>query len=333
MITVDSVVEGRTRKFGRFSTTPTRANPLDEFRGVRRVFEGFRLKEWAGFTLSHPDLFSSMIMQDAKYLASSEFYAYDRASGDLVQHAGSALGGSLALSDDLLHSRVAFAAKGYRIGYDFRSDSVRVRVRIDATGSTPAVTGDLVLDPTKASPPLVVSAPLAGGTMYTNKIVYPASGQLTCGQRTYEFDPERDVAMLDEHKSRLPYHTWWTWGSFAFRIPQGYAGANFAARDTAPGAEEESCLWTPEAAEPLSDITFTPTSSRELAPWTIQSADRRLDVVFTPEGRKEVDHNFAVVGLRYFQMFGSYTGTLRGTHETWKVDGVHGVCEDMRARM
>ena len=370
------LVEDGHRHYGRFLRTPI-ANPYDarplsaSWRDVPtltrlvsavggfvdeyalRAYEWFRTKEWVGFTLIHPELFGSMIIQDAKYLASSELYVYDRETGGLTQHAANRMGGSLRLPADLLHRACAFDASKnrplgrdepahdysrlsslYRLGYAFDADEVVVAIDIDASESGPGVHGRLDLDPRRASAPLAVSARLPGGSLYTNKIVYPASGVITCGERRYVFDPDRDFAILDEHKSHLPYRTRWTWGTFAMRTPDGIAGANFATRPSVPGQEEESCVWTPDAAEPLSDVAFTPLGDGDDAPWRIRSTDGRLDVVFTPEGRKGVDQFLIAAELHYVQRFGHYDGTLTSAAgTTWTVDGVHGVCEQMDARL
>ncbi|MGA4540771.1 DUF2804 domain-containing protein [Uniformispora flossi] len=332
-----NLVDAGTRHYGRFGARPANVNPLDEFGGLTRVLRGLRLKEWIGFTLLHPDWYASLIMQDAHYLASSEFYAYDRARGALHQHAANARGGSLGLPADLLGgSRCAFRRGGYALAYEFAEASGRHRLRFDiaATAKAPAVSGELELDAAAATAPLSVSSRLpGGGRMYTHKAVFPVEGTLRVGDAEVVFDGEHDLAILDEHKSLLPYRTSWLWGTFAAPTAAGVVGANFADRAEVPGEQEESCIWSPTAAEPLADIVFTPESDDPAAPWRIRSADGRLDVLFEPEGRKVVRHQLGILAIDYFQAFGTYTGTLRTAGATHTVSGVHGVCESMRARL
>ncbi|MDR1443147.1 MAG: DUF2804 domain-containing protein [Bifidobacteriaceae bacterium] len=335
MINADSLVASGQRRFGRFTDTPL-ANPLDAYPPLARGWAGWRTKEWAGFTLTHPELFSSMILQDAKYLASSEIYVYDRASGDLAQHAANALGGSLHMPTRLLDSAVALHARGYRIAYNFEPGRIRLMVRIEPDGDTPGINANLTLDPAGASPPLVVSAHLPGGrnsNLYTNKIIYPAAGAIEVGGRRYQFNPARDFAILDEHKSRLPYRTEWTWGTFAMPVSGGFLGANLAVRPQFPDQEEESCIWTPRAAEPLRDISFEPLGPQDLAPWAIRSTDGRVDLTFTPEGTKGVNHQLGLAAIVYQQRFGTYAGNIKADGSDHRFDGVHGVLEQMQARM
>jgi Protein of unknown function (DUF2804) len=335
VLVTDHLVDGGVRRYGRFAERPSTVNPLDQFSGLARARRRWRLKEWVGFTLVHPDWFSSFIIQDAQYLGSSEMYAYDRGRGVLHQHEATGRGGNLGLPTDLYGGRCAFRRRGYALTYEFGKRDGRHRLRFDmaATAHAPAFVGELELDGQHASPALAVSSQLPGGAMYTTKAIFPAEGVLRVGDDEIVFDPARDIAILDEHKSFLPYRTSWLWGTFALHGDDGLVGANFAQRATAAGHEEESCIWTPTACEPLADIRFEPAASDPLAPWHIASDDGRLDVTFEPEGRKAVKHQFGVASIDYFQMFGHYRGVVRGAERTYDVEGVHGVCESMRARL
>jgi hypothetical protein len=343
------LVEAGVRRYGRFAGRPARVNPLDEFRGLTRRLRRTRLKEWVGFTLLHADWYASLIMQDAQYLASSEIYAYDRERRVLHQRAAHARGGTLALPVSLPESRCTFAARDYRLSYDFSAKRGRHTLRFEipdaAAGASPQAAagfeGELTLDARRASAPLSVSARLpgrgSGGRMFTHKAVFPVEGALRVGDREIVFDGARDLAILDEHKSLLPYRTDWLWGTFALPAADGRAvpvGANFAARPGLPGEADESCLWTAHGCEPLTGVDFgqgppDPGSARRVA-----SRDGRLDVVFEPEGRKRVRHQLGLFAIDYFQAFGRYHGTLRGAAgEEYAVSGVHGVFESMRARL
>lgn len=332
---VERLVQDGVRSSGRFARRPRVVNPLDEVGPLRRKWRTLRLKEWVGFTLVHPELWSSMIVQDAHYLASSELYVHDRASGRLHQHSVNARGGSPGFSPELFGTRCGVRTRAYPLDYEFaeRAGTHRIRFDIAASATEPAMSGELDLDGGAASPALSVSAPLPGGAMYTHKAIYPVRGWMRVGQREYEFDGERDLAILDEHRSLLPYRTGWLWGTFASRTADGLVGANFADRATVLGSEEESCLWTPDAAEELSDVTFRRESEEPLAPWSIRSADDRLRVRFEPAGRKVVAHQLGLFAIDYVQYYGTYSGVVRGARGSYEIEGAHGVCESMRARL
>ncbi|MBO0813403.1 MAG: DUF2804 family protein [Microlunatus sp.] len=338
MISVDALVERGRRTWGRLDSRPELVNPLDVFTGVRRRFEDFRLKEWVGFTLLHPEWAASMIIQDAKYLATSEIYGFRRATGELHEHAAAGRGSALLPVRLLDGGRCAFEADGYRLAYSFAHDRHTITINIAESSAGPAFSGELELDATQSSPPLAVSSRLGGrlsmATMFTYKEIFPAAGELLIAGSKISFDPGRDFAIVDEHRSHLPYRTDWTWGTFAHRTSAGIVGANFAARPQPRDAEEESCLWTPDACEPLSTIIFTPLSRNRLAPVRVLSADGRLDLIFTPQGRKDARHQFVVASMDYFQQPGTYRGlalSLDGTRH--QLDDVPGVLERMHARL
>lgn len=331
----ERLVSAGVRRYGRLAARPLDVNPLDERSALPRAFRRSRLKEWVGFALVHPDWHMSFIMQDAQYLASSELFAYDRRRRILHEHAGVRRGGSLALPRRLLDARCEFRRPGYRLEYDFSESTGRHRLRFDiaATRSAPSFRGVLDLDARRASPPLSVSARLPRGSMYTYKAIFPMEGALRVGDEEIVFDGSRDLAILDEHRSLLPYRTEWTWGTFAMRTGDGLVGANFANRPQRPDEEEESCIWSPRACEPLDDIRFAPEADDPAAPWRIASRDGRLDVVFEPDGRKEVKRSFGVVAIDYFTLHGHCRGTVEAGGRVYEVDRVPGVCERMRARL
>ncbi|MGV9354144.1 DUF2804 domain-containing protein [Streptomyces misionensis] len=335
MSTPRRLVEDGVRRWGRLPERPVVADPLAAYTGLTRRLKRLRLKEWVGFTLLHPDWYSSLIVQDAHYLAGSEIYAYDRAGGVLHQHAANASGGSPTLPAELLDGVCRFERDGYRIAYAFHAPSARHRIEVDiaATPKAPAIRGELELDAGAATAPLSVSSRLPGGSMYTYKAAFPARGVLRVGDAEIVFDPARDLAVLDEHRSLLPYRTRWLWGTFATPTDAGPVGANFAARPELPGEPEESALWTPGRCEPLGDVSFRPDSTDPSAAWHITSRDGRLDVVFQPEGRKSVKHDLGLFAIDYYQLFGHYRGVLRGTEGDFEIKDVHGVCESMRARL
>ena len=330
-----SLVSTRVRTYGRFESRPQVVNPLDAFEGVERRLRRLRLKEWLGFTLIHPELYSSLVIQDAHYLASSEIYAFERRRGELHQHASNSRGGSLPMPLELFGSECVYARPGYKVACAFGAERGTHRISLDIAASRRALAmrGELTLDGAGAPPPLSVSSRLPGGAMYTHKRIYPARGSIRVGDSEFVFDPARDLAILDEHRSFLPYRTRWLWGTFAHIGLDGPVGANFISRAGNAAEPEESCIWTPQGAEPLKDVSFAPQSADPLSPWHIWSDDGRLDVVFEPDGRKAVKHQLLLAAIDYFQLFGRYTGTLRSAERTHTLRGVHGVCECMLARL
>lgn len=338
--TPDRLVEGDRRHYGRFDRRIRDTNPSDAYRGLSRAWHEFRLKEWAGFTLIHPEVSSAFIMQDVKYLASSELYVRDRTTGVLVEKNANFRGGSIGLPDDLLHGgRCRVAKPGYSLEYDFdldADDEGTIAIRFDCAADEhgPAIKGDLTLTTAGAAPALSISARITKSIdYYTFKQPFPAAGTITVGDRTYVFDPARDFAIIDENRSSFPYSTHWTWGTFAGHVPGGVIGSSFVDRPELSDADDESTNWVPGGVEPLSGIRFDFESADPMSKARVRDDAGRLDVMFTPGSRKDVTVNLVAVAIRYMQLGGTYDGTVTSAAGVaYPVEGVPGVLETMRTR-
>lgn len=334
---MDALVSDHIRRHGWFAHRPTVVNPLDDVTGLRRAWRSARLKEWVGFAVFHPEVWLSMIVQDAKYLASSEVITYAVATGaDHRQAVGTSSAASLPRQ--LFDTTTGLTRGDYEVRYDFADPGEIHRIRVRTAGD-PRIEADLELDGAHTPPVLALSHPLPmtssgpiAGDLFTYKCIYPVSGTLRIGGETFTYDPDRDLAILDEHRSRQTYHTDWVWGTFATRTGDGIVGANFVRRPKAPGGQEESCLWGPRSLEPISDVDFDHDDGPD-ATWRIRSADGRLDVTFEPVNRESVHHQLGVFAADYFMCQGRYSGTITVEGSTRVISEVHGVVENMHARM
>jgi len=330
----DSLVVDGVRTFGLLADRPRRVNPLDAYHGPLRVLRRTRLKEWVGFLVTHPDMWMSMIVQDAKYLTSSEVIVFDPSTARLHHHEARSLGSRAELPDVLFGHEAGLTRSGFSVRYIFGVDGRHhIHVDIAASRSAPAMTMELELQELEAFRPLVVSGELLDGSMFTYKVAFGVGGWLEVGERRFEFDAGRDLAIIDEHRSLLPYVTEWTWATTATRVGDDVVGVNLASRPAPPGATGESCLWVPADLEPLSSVVFTPESDDPLATWAVTTGDGRVDLRFEPVRRHPVRHQLGVFAVDYSMWYGRYSGTIAGGDRTYQVDRAHGVCERMKARL
>lgn len=318
--------------YGWLQARPRVADPLEGTGGIEALLRRFRLKEWIHLFITHPKWSSGFAMKDAKYLKSSDFHAFDWDNDTLVNHQTT---GGLTLPKDLLDKTARVTRPGFmlEVAFDGPHGTHRIRVDIAAKKDQPSIRGELHLHAAHASAPLSVSELLPRGAMYTWKQIFPVSGRLRIGEEWIEFDPSRDLAIIDEHRSSLPYVTDWTWGTFGFRGDGGIVGANVVGRNERPDQQHESAVWAQGTCEPLGDVVFTATGESPLAPWMITSSDGALEVQFTPRRRKPWELNAGIIAVDYQMMYGSYRGVLRTGQRTHEVLDVHGPFEVMHARM
>lgn len=335
MASFDQLASDGRMILGRHPVRPRAADPLAGAPAPARWLRRLRLKEWIGFFVAHPEWSVSFIMQDAKIASSSDLFAFHHGADRLEHHRGVSGPGSLRLPPVLSTAPCRFSSAGYELEYRFGADGDDhgIHIAIDGAGTSAAVSGELVLHPADASAPLSVAAELPRGSFYTWKQIFGVDGELRVGRDRIVYEADRDLAIVDEHRSLLPYRTDWTWGTFAFRTDGGFVGANFAARPQRDDQEEESALWFPGVCEPLADVSFRPTSDDPLASWRIESADRRLAVTFTPDRSMDVGQQLGVFAVDYVMRYGTYDGVLVGPDGEVPVTGVRGVCETMHARL
>jgi len=329
-----SLVSEYVRTYGRFESRPQLVNPLEAFAGMEQRLRQLRLKEWIGFTLIHPELYSSLVIQDAHYLASSEIYTFDRRRGELYEHASNARGGSPTLPPELFGSECVYTRPGYELVYAFGAERGTHRISLDIAASrrAPAMHGELSLDGGGGRRRFRLARGCPAGRCTRT------SGSIRRGARSGWVTPSscsirRGTLRSSTSTGRFSLPNSLAVGTFAHIGLDGPVGANFISRAGGAADPEESCIWTRHAAEPLDDVSFAPQSAGPLSPWRMWSADGRLDVVFEPDGRKDVRHQLLLAAIDYFQLFGRYTGTLRSAERTHTLRGVHGVCECMLARL
>jgi hypothetical protein len=304
-----------------------------------RALRRFRFKEWVGWGITHPDFYLSMIIQDARYLASSALYVYDRRAKRLHEYACTRFDQSVTIAPSPWEGECRIEGPGYRLAFEHRLSEGRhvIRVDLDARGEAPAIRGELALRQELAAvEPLVVAAPVRPRhAMYTHKAPMPVSGQLSIGNTEARFDPKRDLANLDEHRALYPYRTSWRWMTFAaFDAAGRIVGANLS--DHMMKDEErlnENCTWVDGRIAHLGRVDFELDRARPLAPWRIRARDGRVDLRFAPEAVKYEKRQFGVAAIDYFQVCGTFAGHVADPAGARReVSDVYGVCEKLDTR-
>ncbi len=338
------VTKGRVTAWGMFRDPFRDENLLDldlRIGGLRvpRPLRRFRLKEWQHVAVVADDLMMAFALVDAHYVANAFCWTASPDGSDFVEHHREAPAFSIEIARDLFGGNCRFDAGGFSARFENRLGERAHRMRLDVRGSgeRPAVSADLVLhEDTTAHQPLVVVLPVAPERpMYTHKSVCPISGTVTVGRRRHQLDPARDLALLDVQKTYYPYHTFWRWATFAGRDATGRLLAINLVHNLIQDDERynENVLWVDGVLHPLSAARFE-FDPRDLArPWRIRTTDGRVDLTFSPVGRREGRINAIAVLSDYKECFGRFDGSVVDADgNVIRVEGLHGVAEDHRAR-
>jgi hypothetical protein len=300
----------------------------------------FRLKEWLGFAIEHPDWYFTVFMQNAKCLASSNVFAYDRRNNVLITHERAGLPGAVRMAANLLDDRSEHVESGYIVECYSHVDAGEhiIRVEIKETRRKPGVSAEIVLtEDLSRVQPLIVSFPVCGNNnMFTHKAPMPASGWFKIGGEEFECDPSRDIAIMDEHKSYFPYRTVWRWATFAGYDAAGrLVGVNIGDHDTIEDQEKhnENCLWIGNRMALLGAAAFEFDPKRHMEPWKIRELNGRAELTFHPQGDKVKNVSLGVMDMKYFQPCGFFRGyIIDDGGARIEIKDMYGVAEMMDSR-
>jgi Domain of unknown function (DUF2804), C-terminal/Domain of unknown function (DUF2804), N-terminal len=336
--TPDSLVQdGRVVEFGVFSEPFRKLNleKADIFAKGDKIPEGlvrFRLKEWQHFGIVHPEHYIGLVIFNAKFLGISFVYHYDRATKVRVEHSRQGPGSRAVVAETTWNGECSFAGKGYRIEMHNRLEDGyhEVAVEVAARKELPGISGQFrMLENINNYDPLVIVSPFAANRpLYTHKAACPVEGRLVVGEEVIDFDPERDVCLLDEQKAFYPYRSFWKWMTFAGHDKKGRLIAANLCQNNIGNDEEysENCYWLNGKIHLTGAARFGFSEADILGPWFINTTDRLADLEFRPEGERAERIKVGPIMSDFHQPFGLFNGRL-GKGGRVAVEDLFGLCE------
>ena len=337
--TPPALVEQGRFHCGFFKRPFRRLNPLDA-RGLcgslPRPFSFLRLKEWVGFGICHPRLYGALIIQNAKFAASGAAYLYDRIKGSLHEWQIVELPWRVKLPETLWagESRCGRGRKTMLFSHDLEHHRHRVFVDIQDGKGAPRLQADLTFhQDLSRTDSLVVSLPIEPHHhTYTHKSPLHLEGTLAIGDETYSFDPARDLANLDEHRTFFPYRSRWLWGSFATHTRQGHeVMINFIDPMTPKGQPGEDALWVDGKLTLIEPPVFI--ELPEPGAFLVKDSGGNIRLRFTPSGSKAEKINYGLISMDYEQYFGAYEGEIVDKNGfVHRIEEAFGALERMAAR-
>ncbi len=137
-----------------------------------------------------------------------------------------------------------------------------------------------------------------------------ARGWVSCGGRTWTFDPADSFAVLDWGRGVWTYHNTWYWGSASYLadgVPFGW-NIGYGFGDTS--AASENMLFYDGKAHKLSQVRFhIPCDEKDfLSPWKFTSDDGRFEMDFVPTLDRASCTDLKLIKSDQHQVFGRFTG-------------------------
>lgn len=313
-------VEDGTINYGVFKTPFKDLNLLDAalFKGfgmAARLMRRVRLKEWQHFGIVTDKAFFGLAIVNANFMGLSWFYYYDRKSGQSIEHMHNASPTSVTLAMELWDDRCCFTTRGYDIEVLNNLDNGLHRIEVDISQARelPRVRADVkvIQDPTKVQPLIAVLPIESRRPFYSHKAPCPVSGMIQVGNKRFNLDPKKDLAIIDVHKSFYPYQTSWKWATFAGYDSKGHLiGVNLTHSVFKDDhVYNENAIWHGNRLSLLGAARFEIPEEPE-SPWIINTEDDRLHLKFQPQGGRRQKIDLGVFLSRYFQPVGLFSGTM-----------------------
>ncbi|MEG1835147.1 MAG: DUF2804 domain-containing protein [Oscillospiraceae bacterium] len=187
-----------------------------------------------------------------------------------------------------------------RLICQFKNFSDGKTLNCDITLSEPPMDTMVIATPFKENPQAFY---------YNQKInCMRASGSVSIGDKTFNFNPETDFGTLDWGRGVWTYDNTWNWGSgngivngkpFGFNIGYGFG-------DTS--AASENMIFYDGVAHKFDDVTFNIPKTSYEDPWVITSSDGRFEMNFIPIIDRCANIDVKVIKTIQHQVFGKMSG-------------------------
>jgi hypothetical protein len=330
------IVESGRIRTGLFKSPVRTMNLLDSslLAGRSTNLMGFpRLLEWVGAGMAHPEWYFGFIIVDAKILSLSTLYGFSRKTNAYFSHDAYGPAKMVRVAESTWDN-ITYAKKpGFymEVLHHLATGFHKVKIDIKSSGKHPQVSAELTWhEDLKKTQPMVMMSPLKGKHfIYNHKAQMPIEGTMTVGGQKIEFNPNRDLANMDEVKSCTGLKNSYTWFNFGGFDQKGRTvGLN--ASNNSQRLESlwtENCIWAGDQLSMLGPVSFKLGLHDIMKPWTANDQNNMVDIAFYPEGGKTI--NIGPLG-KYYQKCGRFRGTLMDdSGERHEVKDYYGCAESM----
>jgi hypothetical protein len=288
--------------------------------------QSLREKHWVYLTLAADALHVAVAVVDLGYATKVFAFAFDKASRRVVARE------SLLAPPKLGHLGLNLDAATL---IDFKFGGVVVRMtREGSTVHAHATFGKISIDADLddgAAPPSIGAVVDLGGQRFhatEKRALIPWRGGVVAGDERWSV---RDGVAGFDFSRGFPHHaTNWHWGFFlgtttagepiAMNLVEGFVG------------EAECAVWFRGKVHGVGEGRFTFDKKRTYSPWEIHSTDGAIDLTLIPCDVHEEFMELGLIGARYKQPIGLFSGTITLGDEQLRLDKVVGVVEDQQVR-
>lgn len=159
----------------------------------------------------------------------------------------------------------------------------------------------------------------------------PVAGNLTVGDKTYNFDKNSAFACLDYGRGIWPYKVSWNWANASGMADGHLVGLNLGAKWTdGTGMTENALVVDGKLIKLSEDVIYEYDPKDYMKPWTIKTAiSDRVNLKFIPIYERKAKTNAIILKSDIHQMVGSFFGEIKGhNNEIIKIQDLRGCAEE-----
>jgi hypothetical protein len=272
-----------------------------------------RIKEWDYYCVLTPDYGIALTISDIGYLANISVSWLDFVSRTEVTESimKPFTHGSLNLPRTSETGDVAFKDDHVEIRFTRNPASRVLTFSYPGFDHGKGIKGSLKLDQDPSLESMVLTPfPGAPKTFYYNQKIncMPATGSVTVGNTSYQFEPRTSAGVLDWGRGVWTYRNTWYWGSGSGHVDGHSFGFNIGYGFGDTTAASENVIFWDGKVHKLDRIEFQIPPDSYVKPWKFVSSDGRFDMDFEPILDRHARTDVGVIKTLQHQVFGYFTG-------------------------
>jgi hypothetical protein len=290
------------------------------------TLNALREKHWIYLTLASDALHVAVAVVDLAYATKVFAFVFEKASRRVVARESLLAPprtSTLAAHLDAKHL-VDFRLGSSLVSLERDGSAVKVRVQLGT------IHIDAELDDAGAPPSIGAVVDLGNGRFHATekRTLVGWRGGVSAGDERWSV--REGVAGFDFSRGFPHRATNWHWGFFlgestegepvAMNLVEGFVG------------EAECAVWFRGRVHGVGEGRFTFDTRRPYGKWHVRSTDGAVDLELIPCDVHEEFMELGIIGARYRQPIGLFSGTLTIAGEAVRIEKVVGVVEDQRVR-
>jgi len=282
------------------------------YRGLKRPFQRFRVKEWDYYAIFTPNLFFSATIANLGYAGNIFVYILDFTTGDLHEESLVVpLGKGILLPKNSDHGKSSYKANDVLLSFSVAGDKRVLSVDWSGFNNGKGIKADIQLfcPPDQESMNIVI--PFEDKRFYYNRKIncLPAEGRIAYGDLVEDLDPDQSLGSLDWGRGVWAYKSFWQWASASgHNLDSRTLGLNLGGGFGDTSAATENCFILDGKIHKLEKVTFEYDSTDFLKPWHFQDSEMRLNLIFTPFKERVARTNLFIIDSEVHQLFGRFNG-------------------------